>query len=194
MRSSRYLLPLLLLLGLAACAPAHELSGSTYQDPLPAPPLNLKTTAGEPFKWPDHQGQVVLLYFGYTNCPDECPATMSKWAWLEDQLGDDADRVRFVLVTIDPDRDSPAVLRQYLDQFSPDFVGLVGGPDQIDTAKAGYGVFAEPDDEHDENSTVTHTSRTFLIGTGGKLLTGYSLDEPREALLADVRYLLETSS
>lgn len=194
MRPYRYLLPLLLLIGLAACAPAHELSGSTYQEPQPAPELNLKTTSDESFSWADHQGKVVLLYFGYTHCPDECPATMSEWSWLADQLGQDASQVDFVLVTIDPERDSPQVLRQYLDKFNPDFVGLVGTPLQTDAAKAGYGVFAEPDDAADENSSVSHTSRTFLIGPEGKLLASYPLDVPRDELLADVRYLLKSSS
>ncbi|MGA9531144.1 MAG: SCO family protein [Anaerolineales bacterium] len=188
------LIGVVLMLGLAGCAPAHELSGSPYQDPQAAPALHLQTTTSEPYVLADHHGQVVLLYFGYTHCPDECPATLSEWEWLADQLGPDRDRVEFVFVTIDPKRDTSTVTRQFLDQFGTDFIGLIGSADQIDVAKAGYGVFAEADDEHDEDSAVTHTSRTFLIGPDGKLLSGYTFDEPRQALLDDVRYLLKTSS
>lgn len=193
MRRFGWWLPVALVLALASCAPAHELRGSTYQNPQPAPPLNLQTTSGDPYRLADHQGEVVLLYFGYTNCPDECPATLSEWEWLSKQLGDDA-RVHYVFVTIDPKRDTPSVLREFLDQFNPAFIGLSGTGDEIDAAKAGYGVFAQPDDEEDQHSAVTHTSRTFLIGPQGKLLSGYTYDEPRESLLEDIRYLLDHGS
>jgi protein SCO1/2 len=192
MRRAVLALPLILIMMTSACTPVHELGGSPYQEPQPAPPLNLKTTAGEPYRLADHQGRAVLLYFGYTHCPDECPATLSEWKWIADQLGPDNGAVRYVFVTIDPTRDTATVLRDFLDQFNPNIVGLLGSAEQIDAAKAGYGVFAEPDDDHDENSAVTHTSRTFLIGPQGKLLSGYTYDEPREALLADIRYLLKS--
>jgi protein SCO1/2 len=191
----RWALPVaLVLLSAVACSPRHEFAGSPYQDPAPAPALGLKTTNGNEFSWADHQGEAVMLYFGYTNCPDVCPATLSKVDSVLEQLGSDSDRASFVFVTIDPARDSAEVVRQYLDKFNTRFIGLVGTAGQIEVAKSGYGVFAEPEDENDEHSDMTHTARVFLIDPDGKLVSGYTFDEPANVILKDVEFLIGDGS
>lgn len=199
-----------LALILAACSPAHEWHGSPYQDPGPAPDINLTTTEGEPFRLDDHRDDVVMLFFGYTSCPDVCPGTNANAARILERLGKRADSVEYVFVTIDPERDDPQAIREFLDKFHPDFIGVHGEPEELDRVKSAYGVFAEPDDpaaddhEHDHEEegahtrdhgedgyTVTHTSRIFLIDPNGRLVTNYTVGTPNEDIIADITYLLE---
>lgn len=196
---------------LSACASAHQWNGSPYQDPKPAPEVELTTTAGEDFRLADQRGKVVMLFFGYTSCPDICPATTADAARIFETLGQDSEQVEFVFVSVDSPRDDPKTIRAYLDKFHSDFTGLHGDAEQLDPILAAYGVYAAPDepvahdhdhehdhehehdgeDGHDDGYTVTHTSRVFLIDPEGNLVTNYTFGTPREEILADIRYLLQ---
>jgi len=146
---SRALLPAVLVLAalLAACgsgsgeapSPAPSESGgyrgNLLASPLPRPHFTLTDTSGAPFAFAaETEGHVALLYFGYTNCPDVCPDHMANIAAVLKRTPDLSDKVRVVFVTVDPGRDTPERLRQWLDLFDPSFVGLTGSPDDIDAA------------------------------------------------------------
>lgn len=194
---------------LAACSPAHELHGSPYQDPRPAPDLDLTTTEGDPFRLDEHRGDVIMLFFGYTSCPDVCPTTNANAAKIFERLGEHAAHVEYVFVTVDPNRDDPQAIREYLDKFHSGFIGLYGESEDLERIKSAYGVFAEPDDtaadghDHDheqegaqthdhggDNYTVTHTSRIFLVDPEGRLVTNYTMGTANEDIIADITYLL----
>ena len=137
---------------LGESAEAYGYSGALLSDPVPRPSLHLTTTEGEPYDFAtETQGELALLFFGYTSCPDVCPVHLEILGRaLEDLRGPGAD-VTVVFVGTDPARDTPEVVREFLDTFDRDFVGLVGTPDELDAATAEMGLapitYTEPDDE-----------------------------------------------
>jgi protein SCO1/2 len=136
----------------------------------------------------------VLIYFGYTQCPDECPLTLANVRWVIEELAESGSRLAMVLVTVDPANDSPQALRAYLDRFNPRFIGLSGSEDQLTQARLAYGVLtATPDSSH-EHSDVIHGTRLYLIDPQGRLATSYDMSVPKEDILDDVRALLEAGS
>jgi protein SCO1/2 len=174
----------------AGCSPAYQMHGSPYQDPQPAPELYLDTTEADEFSLNNLHGKVVLLYFGYTHCPDICPATMAQLKWVTEQLGSQSDQVQVLFVSIDPDRDDPQTIRSFLDRFNPEFIGLSAPQTKLEPVLASYGVAAQRDPGESENYTMSHTSRVFLIDREGTLQTNYTYDESRANILADVQYFL----
>ena len=156
----------------------------------------LTDTQGHPFSWRAQRGDAVLVFFGYTHCPDVCPLTLARLSRVIDGLGPQARRVRVVFVTLDPQRDTPTVLRAYLDALLPGAVGLRG--DAADTARAAaqWGVHwrrvsapgAAPADYW-----IDHTAALTLVGPRGHLRAryGYAQLESRGLLQADLRSLLE---
>ncbi len=116
--------------------------GSRLQAPLAKPDFTLTDTRGQPYDFRQRtRGELALLYFGYTNCPDVCPVHMSNLAAvLAEMPADVVRRTRVVFVTVDPERDTPAKLRAFLDRFDPRFVGLRGTPAQVQAIERRLGV------------------------------------------------------
>ena len=193
--SERIKLPLIVLALalLAGCSPAAvELHGSPYQDPAPAPGFTLPSSTGSTFDLANERGRIVLLYFGYTFCPDVCPATLAEIRQIFDQEPGLMDSTALAMVTVDPERDTLPVLREYLARFNPEFIGLRAEGDELDSLLDAYGVFAERDPESDpEYYLVTHTARLFLIDSQGLLRTSYAFGTPIEEIKADLHVLLE---
>lgn len=131
-----------------------------------------------------------MVFFGYTSCPDVCPATLSEVKWVFQQMGAGVDQVEFLFVTVDPERDTPEVIAEHLDRFSPRFVGLWGTEEELARAREVYGVYAARDPSEADFYTMTHTSRIFLIDQDGLLRTNYTFDETAETILTDVSSLL----
>jgi protein SCO1/2 len=141
---SRFFGSLLILAGLA---PAQQINGDSYRGglvtpPLPKPEFVLTDTSGNPFDfWKRTQGSVTLLFFGYTNCPDQCPMHMANIGVALKKLPPGmAGRVKLVFVTTDPARDTPAELRQWLDNFDKHFVGLTGTEADLVAVQKAAGV------------------------------------------------------
>jgi len=169
----------------------HVFNGSPYQDPSPAPPIPLLDTSGIPFQLKDYHGKIILLYFGYTFCPDICPSTLANVRHILDELGDSSHEVVFMMITVDPARDSPEILGKYMSRFHPGYIGIWGEGEELEIVKQSYGVFSETDPESDPvNYLVSHTARIFLIDQEGILRTGYSFGTPNEEILSDVEYII----
>lgn len=132
--------------------------------------FHLVDPTGAPRSLADYRGKVVLLFFGYTNCPDECPTTLAKMAQAVDRLGEDGKRVQGILVTVDPVRDTPAVLAKYVAAFHPSFVGLTASEAAIAATAKDFKVFYEdqPRDDHGFY-TVDHNSGIFVFDPQGRL-------------------------
>jgi protein SCO1/2 len=133
----------------------------------------------------------MVLFFGYTHCPDVCPTTLADWKRVRAKLGDDAKRVRFVFVTVDPDRDTPAVAERYARMYDAAFEGVSG--DAITTSRImeAFGVAAAR--EPGTNATgylVSHSSQVFLVDSHGKLVALYPFGTGWDALAADLGRLL----
>jgi protein SCO1 len=139
----------------------------------------------------DFSGKVVVLFFGYTHCPDVCPTTLAELALVMKQLGDDAKKVQVLFVTVDPERDTPQLLAQYVPSFDPGFLGLYGDLDATArTAKEFKVVYQKVAGSSPENYTVDHSAGTYVFDRSGKLRLFISYGQGATALLHDIKILL----
>ena len=148
-------------------------------------PFSLIDQDGAPKSDKDFLGRYALVYFGYTNCPDVCPTTLAMMADALDRLGAKSQRVAPVFVTIDPARDTPKVLKQYLAAFGRRFVGLTGSPSAIAAVEHEYRVYAE---RHPlpGGYAMDHSGEIYLIGPDGKLVAFYDTGIDSKALAEDL--------
>jgi len=132
---------------------------------------------------------VVVLFFGYTHCPEVCPTTLADLAQVTRLLGPDAEKVQVLFVTLDPERDTPEVLAKYVPSFNPSFLGLYG--DAQATSQAAK-VFAVSYEKHAEKNgyTLDHSDGTYLIGKNGKTVLLSPYGQRTELLLQDIQLLL----
>jgi protein SCO1/2 len=121
---------------------------------VPVPDVTLPSTNGGEQALSDFQGQYMLLYFGYTHCPDFCPTTMAKWVQVKQGMGEAADDLAFVMISIDPRRDTPDVLADYLAQFDPAFVGLVADEAAVAALASTFGLVVNAGAEATEPMTM----------------------------------------
>jgi protein SCO1 len=184
------LLLLSLLFLLVACERAPEFNGTLIPEPATAPAFSLTGGNGNPVSLASFEGQVVLLYFGYTFCPDVCPATMSELRRVQEAVGDDGMQV--VMVSVDPARDTPEIAHAYASGFHPDFIGLSGTPEAIAAAAEGWGIFYEAGEpDASGNYPVDHTARVFVVDKAGRYRLSYAFATPPADIVADVEILLE---
>jgi protein SCO1/2 len=170
---------------------SYQFKGGEIQPPSMAAPLKLTDQYGNPFSLETVKGNVALVYFGYASCPDLCPTTLSDFAVVKDELGTAADRVRFILVTVDPERDTPERMEQYLSFFDPDFIGLWGTEAEIEDAKAGYGAISRKvESTSGAGYLVDHSSLIYLIDREGRLRLTYPYGIDPLSIVEDIRHLL----
>jgi Uncharacterized protein SCO1/SenC/PrrC, involved in biogenesis of respiratory and photosynthetic systems len=171
---------------------ATSFHGWLLDPPAEAPNIELVDQYGNPFRLSEHRGNVVVLFFGYTNCPDVCPATLAYYTQVKRELGELADRVRFVFVTVDPEYDTPERLERYISRFDPSFYGLWGTPEQIREIAAEYGVYVEKveAEESPVGYWVNHTSFSFVIDPDGNWRLAHPFGTHPQDIAADLRRLL----
>jgi protein SCO1/2 len=166
--------------------------GTLYDPALPAPEIELTLGDGSSFKLSEERGDVVLLFFGYTSCPDVCPTTLSELRKIKTELGEDASRVQVVYVTVDPDRDTPEKVQEYVSLFNPSFIGLSGSLDELEPVWQDYGVYRQIEETESESGyLVTHTARVYLIDLEGNLRLSYAFGTPTDDILHDVKLVLQ---
>ena len=182
---------LVLVFVLREVAP-HSWSGTAFADPDPAPAFTgLSFDSGEPADLARYEGKVVVVFFGYTSCPDVCPLTLSRVARAIDGLGDRSNDVQLVMLSVDPARDTLDHLGEYLRLFDDRFVGVGGDLDAVANVAASYGVFFEnqpPDD--DGFYEVDHTSTLLGIDREGNLKVIWNPDVEADPLRSDLEELL----
>ena len=177
-------------IAVVACS-APSFNGVALEPAEQAPVLRLADSTGAPFDVAQQRGKVVLLFFGYTHCPDVCPTTLVDWRHVADSLGAKAKDVRFVFVSVDPERDTPALAQRYAARFSPSFVGLAGTLAEIESLKSAWKITALRDGSPtNANYTVTHPSQVFVIDRDGKLRLMQRPGLTTAQVTADVRALL----
>nr|WP_313790370.1 SCO family protein [Allofranklinella schreckenbergeri] len=184
-------------LGLAACGAKEEklrfnsldLTGASYAQSWAMP-----DASGQMRTLADFAGKVVFIFFGYAQCPDVCPVTMVEMAQVKEQLGQDAKRLQIVFVTVDPERDTPEIMREYLGNFDPDAVPLIGTPEQVAAMAKDFKVTYQKVPGADENSyTINHTAAGYVYDTQGRLRLYVRYGTPVEQVVADVRQLLKSA-
>lgn len=187
----------LLLAGLALALTAHQpapppqatLKAGAYDPPRPAPDFSLAGSDGREVRLTEHRGKIVLLTFGFTYCAAVCPTTLATLAQARSALGEQGEEVQVIFVTVDPERDDPAHMRQYLEAFDRSFIGATGDPTILAEVRQDYGVTAEREGT-EPNYAMIHTSSIFLIDRAGRLRAMMPFGHDAGDFVHDVRLLL----
>ncbi|MEM8530582.1 MAG: SCO family protein [Chloroflexota bacterium] len=176
---------------LSSCG-SYDFRGGTTDTLIEAPDFTLTDTNGDPFRLSDHRGKVVMMFFGFTNCPDICPTSLGEMAAVNRQLGDKADDVEMVFVTVDPERDTPERLQAYIDQFDESIIGLHGTPEELETVFKSYGVKAIRHDLPDSavGYVMDHTASIYTVDRDGMWRVMFPYGMPVEDITSDVEYLI----
>lgn len=188
--------PLLVLLGLllAGCdsGPAKpafqltDLSGADFGRNFQLTDHNGKSRTLDDFK-----GKVVVVFFGYIFCPDVCPTTMGELAVVMKELGQDAERVQVLFISVDPERDTPELLSKYVPTFHPSFLGLYGDADATMRTAKEFKIFYQKQPMAGGSYTVDHSAGTYLYDPAGRLRLFSAYGQGAQKLLHDIRLLLQ---
>jgi protein SCO1/2 len=153
--------------------------------------FSLTDHTGTPRTLADFKGKVVLVFFGFTQCPDVCPTTLTEMAGVMKQLGADADRLQVLFITVDPERDTPALLASYVPAFHPGFLGLVGDRAATDKVIKEFKLFVEKVPSKDGKTySIDHTAGSYVFDPQGRLRLFVRHGQGAEPVLRDVRALL----
>lgn len=191
-----------LLIGIVAIATLLfgspvKFRGTTYEQPYPvAPDFVLTRGNGSSFQLSTMRGRVVLLFFGYTSCPDVCPTTLAE---LNQALGklkqSDADRVQVLFVTVDPERDTPERVQEYVDHFNRNFIGLSGAESDVAKVWNDYGVFREiVEGTSAAGYLVNHTARVTMIDQEGNMRASFGFETPVDDIVHDLKIVLKEAN
>jgi protein SCO1/2 len=153
-------------------------------------PFRLEDQTGAAMTDQDMKGRPYLVFFGYTHCPDVCPTTLFELSEVLKALGKDADRAGALFITVDPERDTPAVLKDYLSNFDPHLRGLTGDPASIAAALKAYRVYAKKIPLGDGDYTMDHTAVVYLMDKDGRFVAPFNLKQTPEAAAAQLRKYL----
>lgn len=154
----------------------------------------LKDQTGKPRKLSDFQGKVVVIFFGYTQCPDVCPTVLTKMRDVMTQLGSDAEKVQVVFVTIDPERDTQELLSQYVPAFHPSFVGMYGDATATAAIAKDFKIFYQKHPGTTPgNYTMDHSSGSYVIDAKGKLRLYLKHEDTAPMIAQDIKRLLAES-
>lgn len=176
---------------LSACSTAHEFKGTVFDNSAPAFAFEGVNYTGEPFRMSELQGKVVVVFFGYTFCPDVCPLALADLKRVADQLGEKAQDLAVVFVTVDPERDTPERLTAYVSAFDPAFYGVRLEGQMYEATKAAYGVFVEKNEVETgdpNNYFVDHTGGIYILDKAGNLSEAFGYDAGVDALASDIEY------
>jgi protein SCO1 len=149
-------------------------------------PFALTDQDGKPRTDADFRGKYMLVFFGYTYCPDVCPTTLAVISAALDKMGQRADRIAPVFITVDPKRDTPMTMKTYLSAFGTRWIGLTGTPEEIAAVAKEYRVFYRLNEAEDGNYTVDHSGVVYLMKPDGSYLANYSLSNSPDMMAADL--------
>lgn len=171
---------------------AHKFNGYVLPEPIKAPEIVLRSADG-PVRISDFQGKLILLYFGYTFCPDVCPTSLAniKLA-ISDLTPEEAAQVQVIFISVDPARDTPESLGRYVDMFRDDFIGATGTREEIDWIVNAFGAkyTIEPPNE-DGNYNISHSAFTMVLDRNGYYVMNWAHGTPSTEMSEDLRYLLQ---
>jgi protein SCO1/2 len=153
-------------------------------------PFQLTDQSGKAVTDADMKGKPFLVFFGFTHCPDICPTTLFDMSQLMKELGPDADRTGALFITVDPDRDTPKVMKDYLSNFDPHVRGLTGDPTAINAAIRAYRVYAKKVPLENGDYTMDHTALVYLMDKNGHFVAPFDVSRTPAAEAADLRRFL----
>ena len=180
-------------IGVAVLLRDHSYRGVLYNPAVTAYDFQLESGNGEQVSLHGFRGKLVLLFFGFTSCTDICPTTLAILSRLHTELGEQAAQVQVIYITVDPQRDTPQRIQEYVTQFDPAFIGLSGSEETLQPVWDAFGVGRkiEPAPSgQSQDYEVTHSTRLFLIDKDGSLYLSYAYGTPLEDILQDVQLLI----
>jgi protein SCO1/2 len=169
---------------------AAEMKSGVFDPPRAAPDFALQGSHGELFKLSDARGRVVILGFGFSHCPEICPVTLANLSRVMKNIGDAANGVQVVYITVDPERDTVARLREYMKHFHPRFIGLTGDAAELADIRREYGILIEKEEHKNGNYEVHHSSYLYLIDRQGLLRALVPYGKSVADIAHDVQILL----
>lgn len=193
---------LVLLVGLAAVSVLvwffvlprfrpHVFHGQVIQSSQPAPPFELDGPNGTTVRLSDFEGMAVVLFFGYTHCPDVCPISLAKIDRALEMVGEKAKDVQVIMVSVDPERDTPEVLEEYVAHFDPTFIGVTGDANTINRVATTYGIFYEAEEGSEATGyLITHTATIMVVDQDGYLKLVLPYKGTAAEIADDLAYLL----
>jgi protein SCO1 len=169
----------------------YHYQGVMIDPPVAAADFTLTDQNGQPFQLSQQKDKTKLIFFGFTNCTDICPATLSQFKQIKQQLGKQADQLEFIFITVDPERDNAETIKKYLSNFDPAFIGLSGPAEALQQVWKDYGVFVEkgPVDSQG-NYEVDHASRLYLVDAQGNWRGTYPYGMQSEQIVNDLAHLM----
>lgn len=192
-RLARFAVFAVAVIAVAACSPgappafnATDITGATF-----ARDFRLIDHHGQTRSLADFRGKAVVVFFGYTHCPDVCPTAMERFARVSRELGADAGRLQVIFISLDPERDTQALLAKYVPFFHPDFLGMTGAPADIEALAREFRVVAvKRPTEGAGGYSLDHSAGAYAYDPSGRLRLYLGPELPHQALLADLRRLI----
>lgn len=169
----------------------QQLKSGVFDPPRMAPDFSLPSSLDKPFTLSNTRGKVLVLGFGFSHCPNVCPMTLANLAQTYKNLGALADQVQVVYMTVDPERDTPARLREYLANFNSHFIGVTGSAEELAAVRQSYGIIAKKE-VHKNGGTyeVHHSSYIYLIDRDGLLRALVPFGKSADDITHDITILL----
>lgn len=168
----------------------HTFHGTVIQSPEPSYDFTLTSANGD-VSLSDFRGKLVLIYFGYTFCPDICPATLANVGQALNQIGAKAEDVQLIMVSLDPERDTPEKLAEYVGHFHPSFIGITGSKEEIDTVASLYGIFYQVNQGSDATKyLIDHTATLLVIDREGYLKLVFPFGVTAQEIADDLKYMI----
>jgi protein SCO1 len=153
-------------------------------------PFQLTDQAGQTVTEKSMQGRPSLIFFGFTHCPDVCPTTLFEISEVLRAMGQDADRVNAYYISVDPERDTQAAMKEYLSSFDPRLKGLTGDPEQLSKVMSEYRVYAKKVPLKDGDYTMDHTALVYLMDRDGKFVSPFNVNRKPEDAASDLKHYL----
>ncbi len=188
--SAAFLVGLVLCFGIVMIAKERLSPPSVPQVAAIGGPFRLTDQDGRTVTEQDFRGRPLLVFFGFTHCPDVCPTTLFEISEIMRSLGPDADRLHALFITVDPERDTPAALKDYLSSFDRHLTAATGDPAAIAAVAKAYRVYFKKVPLDDGGYTMDHTAIVYLMDKNGRFVSPFSLKRPQEAAVADLRKYL----
>jgi protein SCO1/2 len=193
--SRLYLILFAFVAGLALCLGTVVIVAKRGSMPLPQSAavggaFSLVDQNDRPVTEQDLKGRPFLVFFGFTNCPEVCPTSLFEMSEVFRALGPDADRAAALFITVDPEHDTPKLLKEYLSNFDPHLRGLTGSPEAIAAAEKAYRVYAKKVDTGNGTYTMDHTALVYLMDKDGRFVAPFYLKRGPEEAAAELRRFL----
>jgi protein SCO1/2 len=168
----------------------HTFHGTVIQSPEPSYNFTLTSSSGD-VSLSDYRGKLVVMYFGYTFCPDICPATLANVGQALRDLGSRADDIQVIMVSLDPERDTPEKLSDYVNQFHPSMIGITGTKEKLDEVASLYGIFYQKAEGSDATRyLIDHTATLLVLDREGYLKLVFPFGVTSQDIADDLKYML----